>query len=56
MAGRKQHFIPQVLLRGFDAAKGKNAQVYVFKNGRFCNCTNLAKRSARLKKAAPATP
>ncbi|MDH1675021.1 DUF4238 domain-containing protein [Comamonas aquatica] len=33
MAGRKQHFIPQALQRGFVAAKGKKRQVYVFKKG-----------------------
>ncbi|GKS86101.1 hypothetical protein AVMA1855_18135 [Acidovorax sp. SUPP1855] len=33
MAGRKQHFIPQALQRGFGQAKGKKTQVYVFKKG-----------------------
>lgn len=33
MAGRKQHFIPQALQRGFGVAKGKKTQVYVFKKG-----------------------
>lgn len=33
MAGRKQHFIPQALQRGFGVAKGKKSQVYVFKKG-----------------------
>lgn len=33
MAGRKQHFIPQALQRGFGLAKGKKTQVYVFKKG-----------------------
>jgi len=32
MSGRKQHYIPQCLLRGFPAAQpGKNIQVWVFK-------------------------
>lgn len=35
MAGRKQHYIPQCLLRGFEASRsGKGAQVVVFKHGR----------------------
>jgi len=33
MAGRKQHFIPQALQRGFGVAKGKATRVYVFKKG-----------------------
>lgn len=33
MAGRKQHFIPQALQRGFGMAKGKKTQVYVFRKG-----------------------
>lgn len=34
MAGRKQHHIPQCLLRGFEARrKGKHTQVYVFRAG-----------------------
>jgi len=33
VAGRKQHFIPQALQRGFGVAKGKKRQVYVFKKG-----------------------
>lgn len=33
MAGRKQHFIPQALQRGFGVAKGKKTQVHVFKKG-----------------------
>lgn len=33
MTGRKQHFIPQALQRGFGVAKGKKTQVYVFKKG-----------------------
>jgi hypothetical protein len=33
VAGRKQHFIPQALQRGFGVAKGKKTQVYVFKKG-----------------------
>lgn len=33
MAGRKQHFIPQDLQRGFGVAKGKKTQVHVFKKG-----------------------
>lgn len=33
MAGRKQHFIPQALQRGFGVVKGKATQVYVFKKG-----------------------
>lgn len=33
MAGRKQHFIPQALQRGFGVVKGKKTQVYVFKKG-----------------------
>lgn len=34
MAGRKQHFIPQHLLRGFEASRnGKKSQVVVFKRG-----------------------
>lgn len=32
MAGRKQHYIPQALQRGFEAAKsGKHSQVWVFR-------------------------
>ena len=35
MAGRKQHYIPQALLRGFKASQtGKHVQVYVFPAGR----------------------
>lgn len=35
MSGRKQHFIPQTVLRGFAAAKsGKATQVYVFSKGK----------------------
>lgn len=35
MAGRKQHYIPQALLRGFEATKvGKHTQVWVFRQGR----------------------
>lgn len=35
MSGRKQHYIPQCLLRGFEAARsGKHAQVLVFRSGR----------------------
>jgi uncharacterized protein DUF4238 len=33
VAGRKQHFIPQALQKGFGSAKGKKTQVYVFKKG-----------------------
>lgn len=34
MAGRKQHYIPQHLLRGFEASRnGKKSQVVVFKRG-----------------------
>jgi len=33
VAGRKQHFIPQALQRGFGEATGKKTQVYVFKKG-----------------------
>lgn len=34
MAGRKQHFIPQLLQRGFEASKsGKHSQVWVFRKG-----------------------
>lgn len=33
MAGRKQHFIPQALQRGFGVVKGKSTRVYVFKKG-----------------------
>jgi len=33
VAGRKQHFIPQDLQRGFGEAKGKKTQVHVFKKG-----------------------
>ena len=33
MAGRKQHFIPQILQRGFGVAKGKKTQVFVFRKG-----------------------
>lgn len=33
MAGRKQHYIPQALQRGFRIANGKIAHVYVFKKG-----------------------
>lgn len=34
MAGRKQHYIPQHLLRGFEASRsGKNSQVVVYKRG-----------------------
>lgn len=33
MAGRKQHFIPQALQRGFGVAAGKATRVYVFKKG-----------------------
>lgn len=33
MAGRKQHFIPQALQRGFGVVKGKATRVYVFKKG-----------------------
>lgn len=35
MSGRKQHHIPQSLLKGFEAARGsKHIQVYVFRAGR----------------------
>lgn len=34
MAGRKQHYIPQLLQRGFGFKKGNSTQVYVFKKGR----------------------
>lgn len=35
MAGRKQHYIPQCLLRGFEASRsGKGEQVIVFRHGR----------------------
>lgn len=35
MSGRKQHFIPQLVQRGFAAAKGrKSTQVYVFSKGK----------------------
>lgn len=35
MSGRKQHFIPQAVQRGFAAAKGrKSTQVYVFPKGK----------------------
>lgn len=35
MAGRKQHYIPQCLLKGFEASRsGKGAQVIVFRHGR----------------------
>lgn len=35
MSGRKQHFIPQAVQRGFAAVRGKKAaQVYVFRKGR----------------------
>lgn len=35
MAGRKQHYIPQCFLRGFEASRsGKNTQVFVFRHGR----------------------
>lgn len=34
MAGRKQHYIPQCLLKGFEApSKGKKVKVWVFKKG-----------------------
>lgn len=33
MSGRKQHFIPQALLRGFGVTKGKATRVYVFRKG-----------------------
>jgi hypothetical protein len=33
VSGRKQHFIPQALQKSFKAAKGKKAQVYVFRKG-----------------------
>ncbi len=34
MAGSKQHFIPQLLQRGFEASKtGKHSQVWVFRKG-----------------------
>lgn len=33
MAGRKQHFIPQALQRGFGVVVGKATRVYVFKKG-----------------------
>lgn len=33
MTGRKQHFIPQALQRGFGVVKGKATRVYVFKKG-----------------------
>lgn len=33
MAGRKQHFIPQAVQRGFEATRGKKTQVYVFRKG-----------------------
>lgn len=34
MAGRKQHYIPQCLLKGFKIpGKGKTAKVWVFKKG-----------------------
>lgn len=35
MSGRKQHYIPQCLLRGFEAERsGKHVQVFVFRPGR----------------------
>lgn len=35
MSGRKQHYIPQCLLRGFEAKRsGKHVQVIVFRPGR----------------------
>ncbi|MBK9442418.1 MAG: hypothetical protein IPN53_14395 [Comamonadaceae bacterium] len=36
MAGRKQHFIPQALQRGFGVVEGKATRVYVFRKGQEC--------------------
>lgn len=46
MSGRKQHYIPQSLLRGFQAKRSrKNVQVFVFKSGQApysANTTDVA--------------
>jgi hypothetical protein len=40
MAGRKQHFIPQLLLRGFPARKTKKGktQVWLYQRGKDPTC------------------
>lgn len=48
MSGRKQHFIPQLVLRGFAAANGrKSTQVYVFPKDRQPYLTATDRAAAR---------
>ncbi len=41
MAGRKQHYIPQALQRGFGTVAGKTTRVYVFRKEQETYCSSI---------------